>query len=70
MLCDLLKELRSEQGLLQKDVALAIGLSTHGYQDLEYGRLPRYDALLKIANYCNVSVDWLMGRSSQRELLP
>ena len=40
-----------------------VGLSARGYQDLELGAKPRYDALLHIADFYDVSVDWLMGRT-------
>ena len=39
------------------------GLSARGYQDLELGAKPRYDALLHIADFYGVSADWLMGRT-------
>ena len=37
--------------------------TARGYQDLELGAKPRYDALLHIADFYDVSVDWLMGRT-------
>ena len=40
-----------------------MGLSARGYQDLELGAKPRYDALLHIADFYDVSVDWLMDRT-------
>ena len=39
-----------------------------GYQDLELGAKPKYDTLLRIADFYDVSVDWLMGRTDQREI--
>lgn len=37
-----------------------------GYQEMELGSLPRYENLLRIADYYDVSVDWLMGRTENR----
>ena len=41
-----IRQLRAERGLTQADVALEVGLSTRGYQDLELGRLPKYCGFL------------------------
>ena len=45
-----------------------MGLSMRGYQDLELGKLPRYESLFLIAEFYDVSVDWLMGRTEKREV--
>ena len=37
--------------------------SYRGYQDLELGAKPGFDNLLHIADFYDVSVDWLMGRT-------
>lgn len=47
-----------------------IGISWRTYQDLEAGKKPSYDTMLKIADYFNVSVDWLMGRTENRKVQP
>ena len=60
--------LRGEQGLTQAEVAREVGLSTRGYQDLELGRLPKYETLYRLAEFYHVSVDWLMGRTQRREV--
>ena len=49
-------------------MAEQVGLSARGYQDLELGAKPRYDTLLRIADFYEVSVDWLMGRTENRFL--
>ena len=56
-------QLRKDRHLTQAEVAKEVGLSARGYQDLELGAKPRYDALLHIADFYDVSVDWLMGRT-------
>lgn len=65
---DRIRELRKENHLTQAEFAKRVGLTTRGYQDIELGTLPRYGSLLSIANYYNVSVDWLMGRTEKREI--
>ena len=57
-------ELRNKNNLLQKDVATAINLSVVGYQRYEYGtREPAYKNLLALADYFDVSLDYLVGRT-------
>ena len=47
-------------------MASEMGLSMRGYQDLELGKMPRYETLRCVADYYDVSVDWLMGRTENR----
>ena len=63
-----IRMLRSELNLSQPAVAEQMGLSMRGYQNLELGAEPRYSSLLKVAEFYNVSVDWLMGRTEKREV--
>ena len=63
MFADKIRVLRKEKKLTQPEVAKEVDLSARGYQDLELGAKPRYDALLHIADFYDVSVDWLMGRT-------
>jgi len=63
MFADKIRVLRKEKKLTQAEVAKEVGMSARGYQDLELGAKPRYDALLHIADFYDVSVDWLMGRT-------
>ena len=63
MFADKIRVLRKEKKLTQAVVAKEVDLSARGYQDLELGAKPRYDALLHIADFYDVSVDWLMGRT-------
>lgn len=63
MFADKIRVLRKEKKLTQAEVAKEVGLSARGYQDLELGAKSRYDALLHIADFYDVSVDWLMGRT-------
>lgn len=61
-----IKMLRKEVRMSQPAVAAEIGISMRGYQDMELGTFPRYEKLLRIADYYDVSVDWLMGRTENR----
>ena len=69
MFSDKLRLLRQEAGLTQIQTAERVGISWRTYQDLEAGKYPSYTTLLKIADTFQVSVDWLMGRTEDRELL-
>lgn len=63
---DKIRMLRREQHMSQPAVAAEIGISFRGYQDMELGGYPRYEKLLRVADYYDVSVDWLMGRTENR----
>lgn len=58
-----LRALREERGLTQKDVYSAINVAPIVYQRYEYGRIPSGDKLIDLANYFNVSLDYLVGLS-------
>ena len=59
-----MKELRTEKGVKQKDVAEFIGISTKGYCFYELGqREPSLQTLSKLCDYFEVSADYLIGRS-------
>ena len=58
-----LKELRESKGLTQKEVAEIIGYSEISYARYEKGeREPDITTLCKLAEYFNVTVDYLIGR--------
>lgn len=57
-------ELRKTRNLTQKQVCEAVGMSMLGYQRYEYGtREPAYKRLIALADYFDVSLDYLVGRS-------
>ena len=59
-----LKEIRLKRGLTQKEVADVIGCSAGAYSKYEVGdREPSLDVLDKLADYYDVSVDYLIGRA-------
>lgn len=64
-----IKEIRKEKGLTQVQAAQELGIAYRNYQRLEAdGNTPHYSTLAQIADYYNVSVDWLMGRTDVREV--
>lgn len=66
---DRLKELRISRNLTQKQVYEAIGMSAIGYQRYEYGdREPAYQKLIALADYFDVSIDYLVGRTDKPEI--
>ena len=63
-----LKELRDHKGLSQKDFAAIIGVPANTYNQWEKEkRSPDYESLLSIADYYQVSVDYLLGRTDESE---
>lgn len=61
-----LKKLRKEKGLLQDDVAKALGLTRPAYSHYETGRrVPDAAMLEKLADLFGVTTDDILGRNSQ-----
>lgn len=59
-----LKNLRKSKGLTQKQLAEKLNVSERGIQNYELGeRKPTYDILIAIADFFDVSLDYLVGRS-------
>ena len=59
-----LKILRMEQKPTQRAIAKAIGITEVSYQRYEYGTVrPSLDVLIALADYFDVSLDYLVGRS-------
>lgn len=64
-----LKALRKEFGLNQHEVAADLGLSDGGYRLYEQGKgYPDVPRLFALAEYFNVSIDYLLGRTDKREV--
>jgi len=59
---DRLKECRKNSNKTQYDVAAHLGITEGGYQKYEIcKREPNHETTVKIADYFNVSVDYLLG---------
>lgn len=65
MLSKRLRELRTNKGLKQSDLAKILSISTSRYGQYETGRRsPDYNLLIQIADFYNVSIDYLLGRTN------
>lgn len=60
---DRIKELRLENKLTQRELASHFGFDRSTVSDWETrGREPDYDLLIKLADYFDVTLDYLLGR--------
>ena len=67
-LAERLRELRKERNLRQEQAAVALDISMSSYCLYEQGkRDPMASVLCRMADYYDVSVDYLLGRSDKRE---
>lgn len=59
-----LRTIRKSRGITQKQLAQAVGASERGIQSYEIGeRKPAFDQLLALADFFDVSLDFLTGRN-------
>jgi len=64
-----LKEIRKSKNLTQKQVGTGIGVEECAYQRYEYGKVkPSFDKLIALADYFDVSLDYLVDRDWKREM--
>lgn len=65
---DIMKELREEKGLKQKDVAIQLHITQQTYSTYETGisELPLHH-LESLAKFYNVNCDFLLGRTRYRQ---
>lgn len=62
-----LKKLRQEKGKKQTEMAEFLEITPRAYQYYEgAGHYPDVPGLMKLADYFEVSTDYLLGRSDQR----
>ncbi|MGE7841397.1 helix-turn-helix domain-containing protein [Lysinibacillus sp. NPDC093712] len=65
-----LKYLRKSDNKTQQDIADILGITRPAYTAYEQGkRNPDYEILEKIADYYNVSIDYLLGRTDNKRAL-
>lgn len=70
MFSDRLKYLRSTEDLTQRDLAIKLGITSGAVGMYESGkRFPDNTILNKIADYFNVSTDYLLGRTDDHTLV-
>ena len=61
-----LKGLREERDVRQQDLADQLGITVRAYRYYEQGqRYPDFQGLLALADYFQVPLDYLVGRSDQ-----
>ncbi len=64
-----LHQLRKEKNLYQKDLADFLGMTLRNYQRIDAGRVDvPASTLCKLADYFEVSVDYLLGRTENRSV--
>lgn len=65
-----LKELRKKFNKKQEEIAKYLNISTTGYNYYETDkREPSIETLIKLADYYNVSLDYLVGRENNPNIL-
>ncbi|MBR3499691.1 MAG: helix-turn-helix transcriptional regulator [Selenomonadaceae bacterium] len=66
-----LKDLRVGRGFTQKAIAAAIGILPGTLLKFERGLArPKFETLIKLADFFDVSTDYLLGRSNNPARLP
>mgnify|MGYP001075667051 CR=1 FL=1 len=66
-LAERLKELRKERNARQEQVAVSLDISMSAYCHYEQGkREPTASVLCRMADYYDVTTDYLLGRSNKR----
>lgn len=62
-----IKELRTEKGLTLIEMSNQLGIGKATINNYELGRSePNISTLIKLAEYFDVSIDYLVGRSDER----
>ena len=66
-----IRNLRIDNGYTQKEIAQQLGISQNTYSQYEVGVLNYpVDALMILADFYGVSVDYLLGRTNRKEPYP
>lgn len=62
-----LKEIRANSGKKQREAAECLGIQLRSYQAYEGGdREPDIDGLIALADFFDVSLDYLVGRRDEK----
>ena len=60
-----LREIREDRDIKQKDIAKILNVSQNTYSQYETGIIPlTAETLIKLADYYNVSIDYLLDRTN------
>lgn len=66
-----IREARERAGYSQKELAEIIGVAPNTFHGYESGKHdPKSELLVKIAQACNVTVDFILGRESEAKKSP
>ena len=66
-----IRSLRIDSGYTQRQIGEYLGISQNTYSQYEIGVLNYpVDVLIKLADFYNVSVDYLLGRTNRKEPYP
>lgn len=66
-----IRDLREDSDLKQRELAQYLKVDQSTYSDYENGRINiPADMLIKLADYYCVSLDYLVGRSNSKQILP
>lgn len=64
-----LKACRKERGVSQREVAIFCDITETAYQNYELmTREPKLEILIRIADYFEVSLDYLVGRTDNKKM--
>lgn len=63
-------ELCREKNMSPNGVAKEIGVSSGSITSWKQGKVPHHSTLIKIADYFGVSVDYLLGKTDEKEKAP
>ena len=67
ILAERLKQCRKEKGLSQQRVAIYCDITETAYQNYELQtREPKLEILIRIADFYDVSLDYLVGRTDKK----
>lgn len=70
MFADRLRELREENDMTQEQLGKLLNVTKQAVYSYEKGENePSFDSLIKIADIFNVSLDYLLGRTKQKQNL-
>lgn len=65
-----LKQLRTDKKSTQKQMAELLGYTEQNYQRIEYGKVPpNANTIITLADYFDVSADYLLGRSDAQKTI-
>lgn len=64
-----IREIREDRDLKQKDIAKVLNVSQNTYSQYENGIIPlTAETLVKLSDYYNVSIDFLLDRTDNKNI--